>query len=705
VLKLTNNTLIFDTETSGLWPWPTAYRKSLNIYPDRPFLFIFTNLDGDTVTVRAPRIDPYTRQVHYKGIEAELRWFKQIVSNPDMRVVCHMARFDRAMTIQADIRADWRCKIHDTRVMARVVNATNEPVYALKPLAKKYLGIDDDDLTALKRALAPARRLAKAKGWTIATKETHGSRPAEADYWLPDLEELVDTYGGTDGLRTAGLYRFYRKLLDRNKKFGGRLWEVYRWELRILRASMDMERVGMTFWPLAGRKLQHMYQKLMREHRRGIDRMGYKDLNLQSPKQMVELFINDLGYTAIRETKGGKKSKPQPKVDNDQLMLWARGSVESDDIDHDAPDGCKLSRHALEWKAGKKAVEYLTSYDYFKCLRSDGSFVIHPAWDPVGARTGRYSCHDPNAQQIASTGTWRRHSHVHPRQRESFGVRPGYYWYVPDYSQIEVWVFAFDANEEVMKAALLSGSDFHLSTARSAWYESNKRDFCTCGRWAEVEQEMRRNKTFVLIWEEEKPKHKKGCLITWWRQRAKSLLFTRFYGGGIDKVAQLIRCTRKEAVKFIEEFNENLPGVEAYMDETVQRVRDTGVLVNLFGREYHIDRHFAYKAVNYQIQGSSAEIMKRAIVRVNDHLTTAYPGEWTRDPYDNDEYLGSHVIGTVHDQLLAEIHPDDHSKRLMREIIRLMQADSHVIPNLPVPLPVKMEWSHSSWPDAEEISL
>ena len=274
---------------------------------------------------------------------------------------------------------------------------------------------------------------------------------------------------------------------------------------------------------------------------------------------------------------------------------------------------------------------------------------------------------------------------------------------MPDYSQIEVWVFAFEANEEAMKRALLSGSDFHLSTARAAWHDRN--DFCTCGRWKEVEQEMRRNPKFILVWDVEKTKHKKGCLIKWWRQRAKMILFSRLYGGGVAKIAFLIRCTTREAQRFIEEFNENLPGVKDYMDETVQKVRDTGVLINLFGREYPIDRNFAYKAVNYQIQGSSAEIMKRSIVRVNNHLVENYPGEWSYDENDCEDYDGSHVIGTVHDELIAQVHPDDHSKRLMREIIVLMQRDSHVVPNLPVPLPVGMKWTQTNWSDAQEISL
>lgn len=703
MLKLPDNTLIFDTETTGLWPWPTEYRKRLGIAPDRPFLFVFTNLEGETVTVRAPKIHPRTRQVSYKGIEAELRWFKKFVANPDNKIVCHHARFDRAMTMQSDIRARWNCRIDDTRVMARIANPTNEPTFSLKPLAKKYLQIGDKDLQALKTALAIARRQAKAKGWTVATKESHGQHPAEADYWLPDLEKLVRIYGGTDGLRTAGMYRFYRKLFDHNKKFGGRLWEMYRWERRTMRTAMEMERVGMTYHSKSGRALRKMYAEYMHEHRSALNREGYQDLNLQSPKQLVKLFVHDLGYETEHETKGGKFQRPQPKIDAEQLMVWARGSAAGADVDGDAKDGCKISRHVLEWKAGKKVIEYIDAYEFFKCRRADGSTVHHPAWDSAGARTGRFSCHDPNEMQIASAETSRRHSHIRARQRECFGPRPGYYWYMPDYSQIEVWVFAFEANEESMKQALLSGSDFHLSTARAAWHDRD--DFCTCGRWKEVEQEMRRNKKFVLVWDEEKTKHKKGCLIKWWRQRAKMILFSRLYGGGVAKIAFLIRCSEKEAKRFIKEFNENLPGVKAYMRDTIDRVRDTGMLINLFGREYPIDKNFAYKAVNYQIQGSSAEIMKRATVRVNDHLLAKYPGAWIYDDDRNEEYQGSHVAGTVHDELISEIHPDDHSKQLMREIVHLMQKDSHVIPNLPVPLPVGMKWTKTNWSEAKEISL
>lgn len=248
---------------------------------------------------------------------------------------------------------------------------------------------------------------------------------------------------------------------------------------------------------------------------------------------------------------------------------------------------------------------------------------------------------------------------------------------MPDYSQIEVWAFAFVANEKVMIEALMSGRDFHLSTAAAAW--GHRKDFCTCGLDPNWKQ-----KTSHKI-------HKKGCLIKWWRQRAKMILFSRLYGGGKKKIAFLIRCTLAEAAEFIEDFNDNLPGVKAYMDDLVQEVRESGKLINLFGREYEIERDRAYKAVNYMIQGSCAEIMKRAMVRIDEYLTERYPR--------------SHFIGSVHDEALMEIFLKDHSVELMRTVVRLMQKDSHYIPNLPVPLPVGMKITSSHWSGAREVTF
>lgn len=647
-------------------------------------MFQFSNLDGEVTSFRA-KVDPFTREVTYDKCRTEIEWLRSKIDNPKMTIVGQNIPFEQRMTYHADIGFKWRAKTDDTKVMWRL-KVCDEMAYGLKHLTKKHFDFPDDDQKALQKATAGARRRAKKKGWRIATSDTHPKNPNKADYWLPELNDLCREYGESDPIRCTLLWM---KAVDHFNEHK-RLWDVYRWEQRLMVTSVGMERYGMTYLRDVGKELKSFYNDYMREQRKKIIKLGYGELNWQSPKQMQRVFIEEKGYDAAHQTKGGKSGRTQAKIDAEQLMAWARGSNAGADVDGDDEDGCPLSRAGLEWKAGKKVIEYLDSYEYFLCQRFDGSHYVHPAWDQAGARTGRFSCHDPNTMQIASAETSRRHANMRARQREAWGPRPGYLWYMPDYSQIEVWVFAFVAKEKAMMRALLSGSDFHLSTARAAW--GYRDDFCTCGRWKEVEQEFKRNKAFIVSWDIEKNKHKKGCLIKWWRQRAKMILFSRLYGGGIGKIAFLIRCSMAEAEEFVNDFKENLPGVADYMERTIGEVRETGILTNLFGREYAIEKKFAYKAVNYMVQGSSAEILKRAMVRIDDYLRAHRPM--------------SHLVGNVHDEILAEIHlRRDHSASLMRKIVHLMQVDSKFIPNLPVPLPVGMKLASSSWHDAKEVTF
>lgn len=454
-----------------------------------------------------------------------------------------------------------------------------------------------------------------------------------------------------------------------------------------MRAMVEAERYGITYKRAAAKKLHVYYTDYQHEHKRKIRKMGYGDLNIASTKQMKELFIDKLEYDHLWKTDAGN-----PKIDAEQLMVWARGSNYKADIDGDGKDGCKLSRSILEWKASEKVMEYLDSYEYFACRRADGTYTLHPGWKQSGTLTGRLSCGDPNMQQIASAETARRRAIVRPRQREAFGPRPGYVWYMPDYSQIEVWIFACLSGDKGMLKILTSGSDLHLWTARNAW--GNNADFCTCGRWHTVRKQLARDPDLVISWDVEKGKHAKTCMIRFWRMRAKEILFSRMYGGGnkmTGKIAFLMRKGLEAGKAFIAQFDEAMPGIKTFIRNTVDEVEESGVMVNIFGREYHLDRRFAYKSVNYAVQGSAADILKRSSVRISDLLRAKYPR--------------SHFMGNIHDENLIEVHMRDHSGRLMRQVLDCMQADSHLIPNLPVKLPVALKITNSSWNDPRDVTF
>jgi DNA polymerase-1 len=615
-------------------------RIQQGIGPDEPFIITMSNPDLETIFLRAEEVNPYTRKVTWNPNHLQL--VQDLVGDPNNYVVMHHAAFDYEMLRVVGVKV--RCHVHDTRVMAHVCDPSL-PSYRLKTLCSSILDIDDDDQQVLVEDTRRARRLAKAKAWRLASERLHGKEPVHADYWMAD-PELVKTYALRDATRAMLLFQFFGDLLREDKKEGGRLGEIYRSEMKLFWVLRRMQKYGTTYLPEKGAELLEFYSRYMAKQKRRIRRMGFADLNCQSPKQMKEIFVEQRGYTTQRRTPTG-----QPKIDAEQLMAWARGSARGADVDGDGPDGDRLARAILEWKAGKKVLEYLDAYERFRCTRKkDRSAVVHPSYKQTGPITGRLSCSDPNLQQVASAETSRRHSQIRARQRECFGPRPGHLWYLPDYSQIEVWIFAFQAQGEVMCRALLSGHDFHLSTAQAAWGQRD--DF----------EEFKK----------------------WWRQRAKMILFSKFYGGGIDKIAELIRCPREDAEQFNGDFENSMPEVPRYMRRLSNKVRREGELINLFGRRYPIDPNLAYRAVNYMIQGSAAEVIKRAMIR----LDKLHPR--------------IRLVGTLHDELFLEFPKRLESKQLVTDMRGIMQKDSKIV-GLPVPLPVTFKRTESNWSEAEEI--
>ena len=688
MIKTPDRLLFYDTECTGLFPWPTLRRREQGIAPDRPFMFQVCNIDGKTASFRG-KVNPKTRAVTYDGCRSELTWLKQQMADPRMTIVGHNLPFEIRMTTQEDLRFVWNARLDDTAVLWRLV-VCDEMTYALKHLTKKHFGFDDEDEKTLKKACVSARRAAKKRGWSIATAETHGKGHTYADYWLPEVADLCKTYGESDTVRCVLLWKAATAFIKENQREGGRIHEIYKWEQPLMRAFVDAERYGFTYKREHGLALRRYYAKYRDTHLKKIADLGYPNLNIGSAQQLKALFIDTLHYANEWKTDAG-----HPKIDGEQLMLWARGTYYKADIDGDAPDGCKLSRHILEVKAADKVLEYLDSYENCVCRRSDGSFMLHPAWKQAGALTGRISCGDPNLQQVASAETSRRRANIRPRQREAFGPRPGYVWYMPDYSQVEVWIFASLSGDEAMLQTLISGTDLHLRTARRAW--EHLREFCTCGRWQKVWVPiLKTEKEPRIKWDVEKALHQKTCMIRFWRMRAKEILFSRMYGGGnrmVGKIAFMMRKGLAAGKEFIRQFDDAMPGIKTFIATTVENVEDTGLMINCFGREYHLNPKWAYKSVNYAVQGSAADVLKRATVRIDRLLKKKYPR--------------SHLIGSIHDEFVLEIHLEDHSPKLMREVMRCMQADSHMIPNLPshIPLPVALKITTTTWNEARDVTF
>ncbi len=229
-----------------------------------------------------------------------------------------------------------------------------------------------------------------------------------------------------------------------------------------------------------------------------------------------------------------------------------------------------------------------------------------------------------------------------------------------------------------MLDTLYAGGDFHGNIASLIWGSEWDDKIARAAEHLKPDQMTAEQKKHLKI--------KKR-----WRKRAKNVMFTKLYGGGLGRVAETISCPVDEAKEFVDQYDERLPGVRNYMHETVGLAKRQGFVINPFGRRYPIHRDVAYKATNYMVQGTAAEIMKNAMIRV-DALC--------QEKYERLMYL----LLQIHDELIIEVKREAHCERAMVDVVRAMNADYKVL-GCKVPFPVGMKIAEERWSDCQDIKL
>lgn len=691
----TSSTIAFDTEGTGLIPYgPPEY---WGYHPARPFAFAFCDGDGNTAYFRW-RVDPATRAV-IPGPETEQRLLRRLVTDPTFTLVGHNIAYDLRMLESMGMSCTHR-QVHDTMVLAHVVTAGDELTYALKPLAVKYLGFSDDDEKVLESAVAHARHIAKTKGWLIAggKKEVErgdhvvfaGNKPIKADYWLAP-EELCQTYAVGDVERAMLLFHLWMPELDKDPRIAA----TYQREMQLFWVLRKMERRGTRVYPDHTQRLIKWYQRYMVKMEQLAAQYGGAGMNFMSPKQLTEKFYVEKGYDPMFTDKGNMT------LGKDKLAEL--GATDEETGEYKDP----LAKAILEWRAAKQTIKsFLNIYakfwypeshpgpkpafhsgrenrigrghsngELFPTDSSDldsgmewsvnqGVWVLHPNYNQTGAVTGRMTCSDPNLQQVASATTGLRKADIPARPRECFGPRPGCLWYLPDYSQIEVWLFAFMSKEANMQRLLLEGHDFHQGVA---------------------------NRTFVRKPDYEERKK-------YYRKLAKLIMFGKLYGGGVGtkerpgRMTKLLQMPFEQSKEFIESFDEQFVAVAQFMRRMCDEAARNGEAWNLYGRRYKLEREWAYKVVNYLVQGTAADLLKVATMRL----------DWMLDHRWAHPKLG--LLNTIHDELIIEVPYELHSMALMRDMVWVMQMDSELC-GIPVPLPVGMKIARKRWSHTTDIPL
>jgi DNA polymerase-1 len=355
-----------------------------------------------------------------------------------------------------------------------------------------------------------------------------------------------------------------------------------------------------------------------------------EEFNIQSPKQLGVLLFETLGIEGGKKTKSGQ---------------WATGQ----DVLEKFADEYEVPRLILEVRQLAKLKSTYT--DALQKLIHRDTGRVHTSFNQAITTTGRLSSSEPNLQNIPIRSAEGREI------RKAFIAAEGNVLIAADYSQIELRLMAHFSQDEVLIKAFAEGRDIHAATAAAV----NQID------QSDVTGEMRRN--------------------------AKIINFGILYGMSAFGLAKQLGVSRTEAAEFIESYFARYPRVRAFMDDTLEKAREHGFVETLLGHRVYVPeingkngmrRAYAERtAINAPLQGSAADIIKVAMIRLHARLGTEAPE--------------AAITLQVHDELIVEAPKDqlEAVSSIMRETMESAVA-------LRVPLTVDID-TGNSWFDAHRL--
>src|SRR5690348_8027406 len=342
-----------------------------------------------------------------------------------------------------------------------------------------------------------------------------------------------------------------------------------------------------------------------------------------SPQQLGEVLYGRLGL------KGGRKGKS------------GQYSTDVNELERLAAEGVECATLVLDWRQLTKLKSTYT--DALQQQINPETGRVHTSFSLTGAQTGRLSSNDPNLQNIPIR------TEVGRKIRDAFVADPGYKILSADYSQIELRLAAHMADVPQLKEAFNAGHDVHAITAEEVF-----------GR---VDRDT--------------------------RNQAKTINFAILYGSSAWGIAGRLGLPKDEGKAIIDRYYERFPGIRAFTHATLAFVREHGFTLTLFGRKTHFEPNIRSPnpsirggaeraAINAPIQGTSADLIKRAMTRMDGALAEA----------------GLHdvkMLLQVHDELVFEV-PDGREEEAAEVVRRVMATAAEPALKLDVPLDVEVGW-------------
>ncbi len=396
---------------------------------------------------------------------------------------------------------------------------------------------------------------------TIKFKDLVGTGKKKINFTDVNIDQAKD-YAAEDADITYRLYKMFSKSLKSENLLN--IYEIFEKPLIKILALMEIN--GIKIDKLFLKKLSIKFEKKINELEKKIYKISRKEFNIASTKQLGEIMYNDLKISSLKKTKKGS---------------FATGASVLEDL---AFKGHEFPKLVLEWRQSSKLKntysDTLPEHVNHKTNRVHTSFLL------AATTTGRLASSDPNLQNIpikTEEGKDIRKAFVSDKGKKLISA---------DYNQIEMRILADLANVKELKKAFINNEDIHSLTASEVFGIDIKK----------ISSDMRR--------------------------KAKAINFGIIYGISQYGLAKQIGVSNNEAEEFLNSYFIKFPEIKDYMFNTIKFCRKNGYVRNIFGRKTHLtginDKNFNVRnfqeraSINAPIQGSASEIMRMAMIRLND---------------------------------------------------------------------------------------
>jgi len=462
---------------------------------------------------------------------------------------------------------------------------------------------------------------------TVKYKDVVGSGKNKLRFDAVPLAPACE-YAAEDADVTGRLYRFLKPKLA-----PAHVTTVYETiERPLVPVLVAMERAGILLDKAQLRKLSADFAGRMNALEAKIHEAAGHPFNVASPKKLGEVLFEEMGFS------GGKKGK---------AGAYGTGA---DVLDRLAAEGHGFPELVLEWRQLAKLKSTYTDSLAEQINSETGR--VHTSFAMAATSTGRLSSSDPNLQNIPIRTEEGR------KIRKAFIAKKGTQLLSADYSQIELRLLAEVANITALREAFQDGVDVHALTASQVF------DVPVDGMDPMV------------------------------RRQAKAINFGIIYGISPFGLARQLGIAQGEATAYIEAYFARYPGIRAYMEATKEFARSHGFVETLFGRRCHVPgikdknparRNFSERAaINAPLQGSAADLIKRAMIRLGPAL--------------EDASLSARMLLQVHDELILEV-PKAEAEETARIVADVMEQAAAPAVTLSVPIVVETNFA-SNWAEA-----